>query len=248
MSHQIEHDPKAYDSNEPFFLENKETEITYCKRICTSLESRKFDSGLSLGLGHGFTLMTLLKQLGSKISKYKVIEGDPEMIHSFLKKIELPASVEITKAFFENFETKDKFDFIEMGFVLEHVEDPEFILKKYKQYLKPEGVIFIAVPNARSLHRLIGKEAGLLEDVFKLSEMDFRFGHKRYFDLNSIIKCVENVGMKVVKSEGIYLKPLTEKQMISLNLNPKVWEALFSLSKSYPEISNSIFLEVKNAN
>ena len=43
-------------------------------------------------------------------------------------------------------------------------------------------MLAIVVPNARSLHRLIGERAGLIDDLYRLSEHDLAVGHRRYFD------------------------------------------------------------------
>lgn len=234
----------AYGENERFFFENQQTELWYCQRVCDLVKSYSMNKGLSLGLGHGFTLNSLLDNLKGQLSQYWVIEGSPKMIDLYKAKFSMPSFVNIVHSYFEEFHTEEKFDFIEMGFVLEHVDDPVQILKIFKKFINENGVIFVAVPNALSLHRQIGFHAHLLEDYYQLSEMDHKFGHQRYFDLNSLSECVQEAGLKIKRREGIFLKPLTEKQLQSLDLSPPIWRALFEVGVKYPEICNSIFLEV----
>ena len=101
----------------------------------------------------------------------------------------------------------------------------------------------MVVPNARSLHRLLGHEAGLLDDVYRLSVEDLELGHRRYFDLTSLRALVADAGLEVRRAEGIFLKPLTTRQMQGLALPPDVAEAFFKIGVAYPDIANAIYLE-----
>ena len=135
------------------------------------------------------------------------------MIAEFMAQWPLARKPEVVEAYFETFEPQRRFDAIEMGFVLEHVDDPGLIVRRFKQFLKPGGFIGMAVPNARSLHRLIGHEAGLLDDVYKLSAEDRQLGHKRYFDLESFKRLAESEGLTVCRARGIMMKPVTTRQL-----------------------------------
>jgi 2-polyprenyl-3-methyl-5-hydroxy-6-metoxy-1,4-benzoquinol methylase len=130
-----------------------------------------------------------------------------------------------------------------MGFVLEHVADPALVLGRCAGFLTPRGVVAIAVPNARSLHRLVGQRAGLLDDLYRLSEADQALGHRRYFDRDSLVRLVEAAGLRVLACEGILLKCLTTAQLASLRLGPRVLRAFCELATGYPEIANAIYLE-----
>jgi 2-polyprenyl-3-methyl-5-hydroxy-6-metoxy-1,4-benzoquinol methylase len=130
-----------------------------------------------------------------------------------------------------------------MGFVLEHVDDPQEVINKYKGFLSPNGKMYIAVPNANSLHRLIGFEAGLLADVHNLSEYDLQLGHKRYFDMAILSDMIQKSGLRITDKKGILLKPITTSQMKELGWNGNVINALLNLGEQFPEISNSILIE-----
>ena len=71
-----------------------------------------------------------------------------------------------------------------MGFILEHVDDPLLILRHFR-ISRPDGRMFLAVPNAEVLNRRLGQLAGLLDDVTELSENDQLLGHVAFLhDLN----------------------------------------------------------------
>lgn len=131
-----------------------------------------------------------------------------------------------------------------MGFILEHVEYPEGILRQYKKFLKNEtGRLFITVPNARGLHRRIGYEAGLLEDIYAFNAYDKKAGHKRYYDLETIQSLVERVGLHIHRCEGIFLKPITTAQINKLELPGEVLVGMLKVGVEYPELSNYILIE-----
>jgi len=132
-----------------------------------------------------------------------------------------------------------------MGFILEHVDDPEFILRKYRALLAPGGAIYAAVPNAASLHRLIAHRAGLLDDLHLMSDADRGFGHKRFLTYDEWMGMFARLGFQVERAEGLYLKPLTTAQLEALNLDLRVFDALAKVATELPRISNACFFVLK---
>ena len=223
--------------HDPFFHENEMMLDNFSSRcIKYSVNKKNF---LELGIGHGITLDKLSKYF----SKITVLEGSSKLIKQYQGKYD---NVEIHETYFELFETTKRFDNIGMGFILEHVDDPGLLLNKYRSFLTDNGSIFIGVPSASSLHRILGVKAGILADLRQLSEVDISFGHKRYLRYQDWVEIFKKEKFRVVRAEGLYLKPLTTGQLKSLNLNPKIFNALVEIAIDYPEISNSLFFEVKN--
>jgi len=235
----------AYEDQFEFHDENLVTLAWYAKRIIRSIKSRPHKRILSLGIGHQVLATAIIDTLCPSLTSYTLIEGSREIIDTFRSKMSLPANVELIHTYFEEYRPTGKFDAIEMGFVLEHVNDPAAIVQQFSKYLVPDGTMFIAVPNARSLHRLIGHEAGLLDNVYRLSPEDLQLGHQRYFDYTSLCKLVLDAGLKVVNTEGILLKPLTTGQLRSLNLPSAVVEGLLKVGVTLPTICNSMLVEAR---
>ena len=132
-----------------------------------------------------------------------------------------------------------------MGFILEHVEDPVQILSHFRKFLTSNGKMFVSVPNAEVLNRRLGHLAGLLPDMKALSEHDFILGHKRYYTVTSLTEDIHKAGYVVERMEGIYLKPFTTKQMVSLNFDKKIINALCEAGIDYPELCCGILAEIK---
>jgi 2-polyprenyl-3-methyl-5-hydroxy-6-metoxy-1,4-benzoquinol methylase len=235
----------AYEDQFKFHDENLISLAWYAQRVIQSVSSRPHQRVLSLGIGHQVLPKAIIEGLCPSLVRYSLIEGSPEIIETFRSKTNLPANVEVIHTYFEDYRPTEKFDAIEMGFVLEHVNDPAAIVRQFSQYLAPDGAMFIAVPNARSLHRLIGHEAGFLDNVYRLSPEDLQLGHQRYFDHDSLCKLVLDAGLKIVNTEGILLKPLTSGQLKSLNLSNAVVEGLLKVGVTLPTISNAMLVEAR---
>ncbi|MEO8870310.1 MAG: methyltransferase domain-containing protein [Granulicella sp.] len=200
---------------------------------------------LSLGVGHRHVVKGLIEGLDGRLASYVIVEGSQEIIDLFNREVAPPPQVRLVHAYFEDFDTDQRFDVIEMGFILEHVTDPGLILERYKCFLEPGGRIMIAVPNAHSLHRLIGHSAGLLDDLHHLSEADIALGHRRYFNPVQIRSLVIESGLQVTDSAGLMLKPLTSAQLASLALGDQLITAMNEVAFGLPEVSNAIFIEAR---
>jgi SAM-dependent methyltransferase len=232
----------AYEQNFRFFDENHWYLTLYAKLMCEKIKEKNFKSVLSLGIGHNVVSDALTKLLSTDLDSYHIVEGSPEIIADFKIRNDSP-KIKLFNSYFENFNPDTKYDAIEMGFVLEHVDDPLLIIERFKNFLNKDGVMFISVPNAKSLHRLIGHKAGLLPDMYKLSQYDLELGHKRYFDLDSIKALIKKAGLQVVNQKGLMLKPITGDQIKKLEWDLNIINALMEIGQDYPEMSNCIYLE-----
>ena len=80
-----------------------------------------------------------------------------------------------------------------------------------------------------------------------LSENDVLLGHKRFYAVDSLRAEMRSAGYEVERMEGIYLKPITTRQLVSLNLDASIIEALCRLGMDYPELSCGILAQAKDA-
>ncbi|MCF8296586.1 MAG: class I SAM-dependent methyltransferase [Bacteroidales bacterium] len=233
----------SYKSDFKYNNENSWFLTRYAQYMSESIRYNNLKNILSLGIGQRIVGDLLSEELNFTLEKYIVLEGSKSIIDNFVIKPKYKNKISVIHTYFEDYQTDEKFDAIEMGFILEHVDDPVYILNKYKELLSKNGRMFIAVPNARSLHRLIGYEAGLLADLYKLSSYDLEQGHKRYFDLESISDVVKESGLKINNKIGLLLKPITTNQIEQLGWNKNIINALVKIGNSYPDIANCILLE-----
>jgi 2-polyprenyl-3-methyl-5-hydroxy-6-metoxy-1,4-benzoquinol methylase len=240
MKNELDSHVKAYQGGNIYDFDNEIILNWYPRRILAKSEGAK--SILELGLGHGITTNIFT----GKFDKHVVVEGSSAIIDNF--KIKHPdCSAKIIQSFFEDYETDEKYDVIVIGFVLEHVDDPYEILCHVKKLSSKDSKIFIAVPNAEGMNRRLGYLAGMLKDMNALSDNDIIQGHKRYYTVQTLTEHIQLAGYTIDFLEGIYLKPFTTRQMVSLNLDPKIIRALCELGVDYPELSLGLFAQISIA-
>lgn len=228
---------EGYDPEFKYELDNRLILQWYPNRVAQKMQA---GSLLELGVGHGYST----REFAKIVSDYVVLEGSGKIIKLFRENNPDLGSVDIVQTYFEKYECEKAYDNIVMGFILEHVDDPVTIIKKYKEYLHPEGKMFIAVPNSESMHRRVGQLSGLLDDLEMLSDADRQFGHQRYFSVSGIRDIAEECGLKILSEEGLFLKALTTGQLESLNLSDDVFEGFMRLGVDYPELSTAILVEL----
>lgn len=237
----INQDVNVYGKDNIYEFDNNITTNYYPRRII-ELAEKPNKACLELGIGYG----TTTEIFSSFFDRYTVLEGDKEIIKRY-SNMHPSTNAQIIETYFEDWDTEETFDVIVLGFILEHVEEPNKILKKYAGFLSEGGKMYITVPNAEALNRRIGKEAGMLKDILQLSDNDIRFGHKRYYTLDSLRKEIlaENIELKITKEEGIYLKPITTAQMVSLNLSDKIIQSFLKVGRDYPELCLNLLMETE---
>ncbi|MDD0976766.1 class I SAM-dependent methyltransferase [Pseudomonas fontis] len=240
MSNNLDTYIAAYGDNFTFAFDNNIMLNWYPQRIMTLCDASA--SLLELGIGHGFST----NRFSQYFSRHVVIDGSASVIQQF--QTQYPTSkAEIVERYFEHFTSDSKFDLIVMGFILEHVEDPQVVLQRFKQFLAPGGRCFVLVPNGESLHRRFGHAAGLLDNMMNLGQGDLELGHQRAYSCASLTQELNDAGYKVVRKEGLFLKPFTTGQLQQLELNEDITRAMCTVGIDYPELSCAMMFEAQVA-
>jgi 2-polyprenyl-3-methyl-5-hydroxy-6-metoxy-1,4-benzoquinol methylase len=222
-----------YDGTSAYQFDNKIILDRYPKQVLKKYSGR--GSLLELGLGHGFSAQAFSK----KFDSHTVIEGSLKVIEQHASLLR-ENNIKVVHSYFENFEPEEKYDLIIAGFVLEHVEDPELIVRKYLKFLSTNGLFVIAVPNSDSLNRRIGFHAGLLDDMELLSKHDKELGHLRYFNCENLVELIEVAEGTVTFMEGIFLKVASSIQLQEMQLESAILESYCEVAINYPELSCAI--------
>jgi 2-polyprenyl-3-methyl-5-hydroxy-6-metoxy-1,4-benzoquinol methylase len=238
MTEDLDQYAAAYGSDSPYALDNRLILNWYPRRVLQLTPAR--DSLLELGIGHGY----VSNVLGREFRRHVIIEGSPEMIRKY-REGGYGSNTEIIEAFFEEWQSPERFDVIVMGFVLEHVENPAVILDKYRENLAEQGSLFIAVPNYEALNKRLGYAAGMMTSLAELTEEDVALGHRRLFSLASLRELVDSAGYREIAVEGIFLKPVSTQQLIDLNLSEDILRATLEVGVAYPELCVAMLMEVK---
>jgi 2-polyprenyl-3-methyl-5-hydroxy-6-metoxy-1,4-benzoquinol methylase len=149
---------------------------------------------LDIGCGKG----GFLKSLQDNINSVELWGVEPNIVKSDFEEINFinNSIEEALKELPDNY-----FDVIFMNDVIEHLADPEIILKEVKLKLKPNGYLVSSIPNVRFIknlkHILINKD-------FKYEDSGIRdYTHLRFFTQKSINNMFNQLGLEIVLSKGI---------------------------------------------
>jgi len=227
----------AYQGDNVYDFDNEILMTWYPHRVLQHTGAAR--SLLELGLGHGYTTEIFSR----RFERHVVLEGSPAVIANFRDRYP-ECRAEIVETWFETFGSEERFDVIVMGFILEHVDDPVAILRRFRDFLAPGGRMFVAVPNAEVLNRRLGNLIGCLDQMTALSDNDHLLGHKRYYTVETLQQDVAAADCSVKQIEGIYLKPFTTRQLLSLELDRRVIDGLCTVGIDYPELSCGLLAEI----
>jgi 2-polyprenyl-3-methyl-5-hydroxy-6-metoxy-1,4-benzoquinol methylase len=111
------------------------------------------------------------------------------------KKQNLAGETEIINSDILDFKPAEKFTTVSLAHVLEHLENPEEVLKHIRKFiLSDKGYLFIQVPNYDAFEKFIFKSRWFCFDAPR---------HLWHFNSHSLQKILNNLGYKVV---GCYAK------------------------------------------
>jgi hypothetical protein len=163
-----------------------------------------------------------------------------------------PDSVSIKKGLFEDYAPEFrslKFNFIIISCLLHEIEQPRDFLTAVRDIATDESTIHINVPNAKSFHRLLAVEMGLIRNEFEKSDRNKQFHQHTIFDLESLTSLVEDAGFTVVEKGAFSFKPFTHEQMekmIQANmLTEQMLEGFYNMEKHLPGLGSEIFVNLR---
>lgn len=141
-------------------------------------------------------------------------------------------------------------DFVVLSSILHEVDDPEKFLCHLRSLLKGGEHLYINVPNANSLHRLLAYHAGMIKSTTEISSRGTFFETKRVFTMQALCDLINKCGFDMIESGSSVLKPFTHAQMDRLfdldqENNESLFEALFYADKVTPGLGSEIWMLVQ---
>ena len=146
--------------------------------------------------------------------------------------------------YIEDFNSEVKFDVIVMSHLLEHLVDPVMALKNIKRLMHKNSILYVSVPNANSIHRLVATKMGLLMRPDQLNQRDISLGHQIVFYPNNFKSTVKAAGLKISHFGGVMIKPLANSQ-ISTDWSHEMVEGFIALGDDLPDLCGDIFVVAK---
>ncbi len=201
--------------------------------------SRDFVGTAVLELGCADGEMT--QYLVHDFERVVVVDGARQFLDQVAVRLGENAHVTYECALFEEFTPSEKYHSILMVHILEHLEDPVALLRRCREWLSPGGRVFVAVPNALSIHRRVGVHLGMLPRVDALNEQDVILGHRRVYKPDELHVHMQRAGYRVIRFGGVMLKPLANRD-IERHWSPELIGAFFAVGEELPELCSEIYV------
>jgi protein-L-isoaspartate O-methyltransferase len=182
---------------------------------------------IELGIGHGSWTALLLRQF----DRVTTIERAPELIESLRPNVDAARWTPVCCSF-EDYAPDRKVDSIVATYVLEHVPDPEALLTRMREWIRPGGQIAIVVPNALSIHRRLAVQMGMIRDPAELGEADRKVGHCHCFAPAGMAAIIAGAGYRIVEQCGLLAKSLPSKYLV--DCTEQQLRGLFDVGRELP--------------
>lgn len=228
-----ENEIQHLESFNPFYEKGDRMDELMIEREIEIIKSYNFEGKSALEVGCGSGLST--QKLCSLFRDIEVVEPSTKNIELLRSKV---SDVVCHNVLLEDFKAPRKYDFVFFLNVIEHVEDPIASLRALSLLVKDEGLIFISAPNCMSLNRRAGYKMGLLKSYDQMAPKDFEVGHRRLYTVAMLTDHCNQADLKVLAMKGMYLKPLSEAQMIQLG--DDAVRAFYSLGEDVPHLCASL--------
>jgi 2-polyprenyl-3-methyl-5-hydroxy-6-metoxy-1,4-benzoquinol methylase len=202
---------------------------------------------LEVGCGED-SIFNYIKHGGLKY----IIEPIKEMLSS-TQNIKLDKEIHVVVNTLENAHKNldVKFDIILVSSLIHEIKNPiEFILR-CKEMLNKNGEIIIVTNNKMSIHRILGVELGILQNIDSKTDTEVKMQQfTGAFTTVELIELVERCKLKVSKIETFFPKILPHEKMQeaikSGKINSNFLDNLYLMINYLPEFGSEIIAEVVN--
>lgn len=229
----------------PFLEEN----VKY-RRDCVIEQIMKYEHRNILEIGCG--MFPLFEYLDVDYDHYLIIEPSQLFAQNAKNRSRNSGKIDVIEGCFEDvvsgFTRKD-FDFIVCSSLLHEVTDEEKFLKALYETANVNTTVHINVPNALSMHRLIAKEMGMIEDVYQQSGNQKILQQRMVYDIQILKEHVIENGFQVMDEGSYFIKPFTHYQMDRMMeekiIDQTVLIGLQKIIKYFPNNGSEIFVNVR---
>lgn len=165
----------------------------------------------------------------------KMCEGRVKCIHGFFEEV----LDELTQ----------DYDMIICSSLLHEVEFPDRLLQAIAQCAGRHTIVHINVPNANSMHRLLGRAMGKISDIHDKSEGNIAFQQNNVFDADSLEKIAVKNGLQIIERGSFFVKPFSHAQMYEMMkqgiVDDNVLDGLYQLGVDMPAFGSEIYVNCR---
>lgn len=171
--------PNLFEKHKPIFIKFFDERLKRIKE-----KKKNIETMLDVGSGYGFWM--------DYCEKREIVTEGFDLSDEVVDYAKNRLGLNVSKIDAMKFEPGKKYDLIMMFDILEHMEDPNGFLSKYRQFLSEDGLLYLQVPNLIGFH--IPREHG-----YGLPE------HLWQFSFETLSKLLKNNGYNV---EGHWTGPM----------------------------------------
>ena len=231
---------KKYNDKDHYDFERLQVEYRR-KNTLTHLNKNAHSSILEVGSGidplfcyvdsyDEFTVVEPSAKFYEIAKKFKGDDNRISLYHDYIEKVNLDK----------------KYDLIIISSLLHEIDNAQSILSAINKFCHSNTVVYINVPNAKSFHRLLALEAGIINNIYNKSDNQIKFQQTHTYDIDTLGELLEKSGFSIIESGSYFIKPFTHTQMRKLldhNIITKdVLNGLDKMVKYCPELGSEIFM------
>lgn len=214
------------------------------RRILELLDRLKPRRVLEVGCG----LDTLARHWRGA-SRFTIVEPAPMFAEAARRATAGQAEVEVVEATLEGAGLAGEYDVVLLSGLLHEVTDCGGLLDTARGLCATDGLMHANVPNARSFHRILALEMGLIDELEAISDRQRVLQQTRVFSLDTLAALLGEHGFTPVERGSYFIKPFTHGQMARLQdagiLSEQMIEGLDRMSAWLPEYGSEIFINAR---
>lgn len=191
----------------------------------------------------------MTEQILDYVPDLTVVEGASVLAEEVKERFQ--GRVKVVNSTFETLTMDSEFDVAFLVHTLEHLDDPVGVMKRIQSWLKPGGLLIVAVPNANALSRQIAVKMGLIDFNAAVTPGEASHGHRITYSGDTLDHHLRQAGWRAIDEGGILVKPLANFQFdLALKagiVDERYLDGCFELGKKYPDLCASLYRVCKKA-
>jgi len=182
--------------------------------------------------------------IAQRYADLTVVEASDELMAATRRR--LGGRAAFVHSTFEAAALDGSFDAVFLMHTLEHLDDPQLVLRRIRGWLSESGRLFVVVPNANAASRQIAVEMGLVPFNNAVTDAERAHGHRKTYSLDTLEREVLDGGLSVVQRGGVFFKPLANYQFDRLMggevITAEYLEGCYRLGMRYPDLCASVYV------
>lgn len=210
---------KNYWESKPDLAISIDKNYLFHQQLEQIIEKNNIQTAIELGGFPGYYSIFLRKYLGVRSTLFDYFIH-PDILKKVLTKNGLNNDeITVIEADLFQFKPIEKYDLVLSCGLIEHFKDTKDIIQRHLEFLKPEGTLFITLPNFRGMNGWVQKTFD--RDNYLKHNMDC-------MDPEFLKKTMEEIGLEVVRASylgkySVWLENKDQKSILTKAFIKSIW-------------------------